>query len=120
MYANLQPEEADVGSANASMLRSKSSSTSSSGSAVSQFDRAAAAELAGIHSTLLLPIYDATGDGEACQPRPLAVFELAHLEKGVDFSSASHILSEESQVCQLASVAQHASKHLAATDVILT
>lgn len=110
MYANLQPWTADAGSATTT---STSSSTCSSGDAVSQLDRAAAAQLAGVHSTLLLPIYEVIGDGGARQLRPVAVFELAHLEKGVDFSSASYILSEESQVRQLARVAQHAGIHLA-------
>jgi hypothetical protein len=61
-----------------------------------EFDRVAEAQRAGIHSTLLLTMYDLTGSSSS----HCAVFELAQHEVDQDFTHAVNILNS---VCQVSS-----------------
>jgi hypothetical protein len=59
-----------------------------------EFDRVAEAQRAGIHSTLLLTMYDLAGSSSS----HCAVFELAQHEEDQDFMHAVNILNS---VCQV-------------------
>jgi hypothetical protein len=64
------------------------------------FDRVAEAQRAGIHSTLVLAIYDlqasssGSSSGSDTECYPVAVFELAQHEPDVDFRTAVTVLSK--------------------------
>lgn len=85
MYANLPPDDT-------------ASSNSSSGSADGEFNRCAAAQLANIHSELLLAVYDDDSEDDEDEQKPAAVFELSLHEENVDFAPAVDILTEVAEV----------------------
>ncbi|WIA20508.1 hypothetical protein OEZ85_004906 [Tetradesmus obliquus] len=82
VFADLQPE-----------LPSSSATTSTGTKQQVEFGRVAEAQRAGIHSTLLLTMYDTAGSSSS----HCAVFELAQHEVDQDFTHAVNILNS---VCQ--------------------
>jgi hypothetical protein len=87
VYANLQPGSC-----------STISSGSKADAAAGYFDRQAAAQLANVHSSLVLAVYDAREQHDPAQ-LPCCVLELVQQEKDVDFTTAVDILHEVAEVC---------------------
>jgi hypothetical protein len=91
VYANLQPGACSV------TTTSSSTSSSADAAAAGYFDRQAAAQLANVHSSLVLAVHDAR-QGLQSPQMPCCVLELVQQEKNVDFSVAVAILHEVAQV----------------------
>jgi len=83
VFAGLQP-----------LLAPDKNGTSNSHSPGTGFSRQYAAQLCKVHSTVLLPVYDLLMN-DFC---PMAVFELAEHEVGLDMTTAVRCLSQAAQV----------------------
>lgn len=101
VFANLPPDAAG-----------RTPSSSSSGPASGHLDRTAAAQLANIHSNLLLAVHDVADHDNGPQLRPVAVFELAQQEEDVEWDEAVSILYD---VAQASAQTQCGCQHVAAS-----
>lgn len=106
VFADMQPELPELPAATGC---SSASQAQQQKQQQMHFDRVAEAQRAGIHSTLVLAIYDlqgssssnsgnGSGSGSDTDCYPVAVFELAQHEPDVDFRPAVGLLSRACQV----------------------
>lgn len=105
VFADMQPELPELPAATGC---SSASHAQQQQQQQMHFDRVAEAQRAGIHSTLVLAIYDlqgsssnsgnGSGSGSDTDCYPVAVFELAQHEPDVDFRPAVGLLSRACQV----------------------
>jgi hypothetical protein len=89
VFASLQP---------GSCSSTCSSTSSKADAAAGYFDRQAAAQLANVHSSLVLAVHDVQEQAESACQLPCCVLELVQQERHIDLTSAVSILQEVAQV----------------------
>jgi hypothetical protein len=93
VFASLQPGSCSSSSGSSSGASSKADA------AAGYFDRQAAAQLANVHSSLVLAVHDVLEQADsAALQLPCCVLELVQQERHVDFTTAVNILQEVAQV----------------------